>query len=74
MCFNGGFALAMMTEPAVVAPALAQPSRVWKRYAAVAAAFLGGLPLGLAFLAGNVSALGFRPNPAAFARSERRAA
>jgi dienelactone hydrolase len=26
MCFTGGFALAMMTEPAVVAPVLAQPS------------------------------------------------
>jgi dienelactone hydrolase len=26
MCFTGGFALAMMTEPAVVAPALCQPS------------------------------------------------
>src|SRR3954466_10344816 len=26
MCFTGGFALAMMTEPAVVAPMLSQPS------------------------------------------------
>jgi dienelactone hydrolase len=26
MCFTGGFALAMMTEPSVVAPALSQPS------------------------------------------------
>ncbi|MFM8819922.1 MAG: dienelactone hydrolase family protein [Phenylobacterium sp.] len=26
MCFSGGFALAMMTDPAVVAPVLAQPS------------------------------------------------
>jgi len=26
MCFTGGFALAMMTEPAVVAPVLSQPS------------------------------------------------
>lgn len=26
MCFTGGFALAMMTEPAVIAPVLAQPS------------------------------------------------
>ena len=26
MCFSGGFALAMMTEPSVVAPVLAQPS------------------------------------------------
>lgn len=26
MCFTGGFALAMMTEPAVVAPVLAEPS------------------------------------------------
>ena len=26
MCFTGGFALAMMTDPAVVAPALSQPS------------------------------------------------
>jgi len=27
MCFTGGFALAMMTEPAVVAPVLSQPSQ-----------------------------------------------
>ncbi|HWU15752.1 MAG TPA: dienelactone hydrolase family protein, partial [Caulobacter sp.] len=26
MCFTGGFALAMMTEPSVVAPVLAEPS------------------------------------------------
>jgi dienelactone hydrolase len=26
MCFSGGFALAMMTEPAVIAPVLSQPS------------------------------------------------
>jgi len=26
MCFTGGFALAMMTEPAVTAPVLSQPS------------------------------------------------
>ena len=26
MCFPGGFALAMMTEPAVVRPVLSQPS------------------------------------------------
>ena len=26
MCFTGSFALAMMTEPAVVAPVLSQPS------------------------------------------------
>jgi hypothetical protein len=26
MCFTGGFALAMMPEPAVVAPVLSQPS------------------------------------------------
>ena len=26
MCFTGGFALAMMTEPAVIAPVLSQPS------------------------------------------------
>ena len=26
MCFTGGFALAMMTEPAVVAPVVSQPS------------------------------------------------
>lgn len=26
MCFTGGFALAMMVDPAVVAPVLAQPS------------------------------------------------
>jgi dienelactone hydrolase len=34
MCFTGGFALAMMTEPAVVAPVMSQPSMpaaVWSR-------------------------------------------
>lgn len=36
MCFTGGFALAMMTEPAVVAPVLSQPSLpLGKRGAAV---------------------------------------
>lgn len=33
MCFTGGFALAMMTEPAVVAPVLSQPSLPLRRAA-----------------------------------------
>ena len=30
MCFTGGYALAMMTEPSVVAPVLSQPSIPWR--------------------------------------------
>src|SRR5260221_713922 len=37
MCFTGGFALAMMTEPAVVAPVLSQPSLPFARNAAARA-------------------------------------
>jgi dienelactone hydrolase len=36
MCFTGGFALAMMTEPAVVAPVLSQPSLPMGRRGAAA--------------------------------------
>lgn len=37
MCFTGGYALAMMTEPAVVAPVLSQPSMPMQPGAAGAA-------------------------------------
>jgi dienelactone hydrolase len=37
MCFSGGFALAMLTEPAVVAPVLSQPSLPFARDPATAA-------------------------------------
>ena len=39
MCFTGGYALAMMTEPAVVAPVLSQPSMPAVTNAASRAAF-----------------------------------
>lgn len=38
MCLTGGFALAMMTEPAVIAPALSQPSLPFPTSAAARAA------------------------------------
>lgn len=41
MCFTGGFALAMMTDPAMVAPVLSQPSQpfpISKRHAAAVGA------------------------------------
>src|SRR5205085_9900763 len=39
MCFTGGYALAMMTEPSVVAPVLSQPSMPAVTNAASRAAF-----------------------------------
>lgn len=44
MCFTGGFALAMMTEPAVVAPVLSQPSLPLSRFAPRRAAALDCSP------------------------------
>jgi dienelactone hydrolase len=35
MCFSGGFALAMMTEPAVIAPVLSQPSLPFRKRASI---------------------------------------
>jgi dienelactone hydrolase len=44
MCFTGGFALAMMTEPAVVAPVLSQPSLPLGARKAERAAGVGASP------------------------------
>jgi len=44
MCFTGNFALAMMTEPSVVAPVLSQPSLPIAGRSAVRAAALGVSP------------------------------
>lgn len=44
MCFTGGFALAMMTEPAVVAPVLSQPSLPIARGSAARASAIDATP------------------------------
>ncbi|HVO97215.1 MAG TPA: dienelactone hydrolase family protein [Bryobacteraceae bacterium] len=44
MCFTGGFALAMMTEPAVVAPVLSQPSLPSVAFSKKNAAFIDASP------------------------------
>jgi dienelactone hydrolase len=44
MCFTGNFALAMMTEPAMVAPVMSQPSLPISRRAGRRAAALGVSP------------------------------
>jgi dienelactone hydrolase len=44
MCFTGNFALAMMTEPSVVAPVLSQPSLPISRRGGASAAALGVSP------------------------------
>jgi dienelactone hydrolase len=48
MCFTGNFALAMMTEPAVVAPVLSQPSMPIPAGSAVRGAGLGVTPAEIA--------------------------
>ncbi|MBU1375243.1 MAG: dienelactone hydrolase family protein [Alphaproteobacteria bacterium] len=48
MCFTGGFALAMMTDPSVVAPALSQPSLPLARGNPKRAAAIGVSPKELA--------------------------
>jgi dienelactone hydrolase len=44
MCFTGGFALAMMTEPAVVAPVVSQPSLPLSAGSKTRAASIGASP------------------------------
>ncbi len=41
MCFTGGFALAMMTEPSVIAPVLSQPALSFRAWSAERAASIG---------------------------------
>jgi|SRR5579863_9299202 len=65
MCFTGGFALAMMTEPAVVAPVLAQPSLPAAVFSKARAAAFDMSPEEIACVRGrmeseNLSAIGLR--------------
>src|SRR5262249_31267140 len=64
MCFTGGFALAMMTEPAVVAPVLSQPSMPMplgaRRKPAIAASPEEIVCAKLRFESENLSLLGLR--------------
>src|SRR5215472_10208257 len=70
MCFTGGFALAMMTEPAVVAPVLSQPSLPMVRGNPRRAAGIGASPEEIACVRGRLEAedltmmaLRFRDDP-----------
>jgi dienelactone hydrolase len=65
MCITGGFALAMMTEPAVVAPVLAQPSLPLTAGSKTRAASIGASPAEIAcargrFEAEDLSMIGLR--------------
>ena len=65
MCFTGGFALAMMTEPAVVAPVLSQPSNPSSLFASRKKAMIDASPEERAcakrrFEGENLSMLGLR--------------
>ena len=63
MCFTGGFALAMMTEPAVVAPVLSQPSMPVTAFAGKGAIDVSPYEIDCArrrFAEENLSAIGLR--------------
>ena len=63
MCFTGGFALAMMTEPSVVAPVLSQPSMPVTAFAGKGAIDVSPYEIDCArsrFAAENLSAIGLR--------------
>jgi dienelactone hydrolase len=65
MCFTGGFALAMMTDPSVVAPVLSQPSLPLPRGSAKRSAQIGASPQEIACVKGrlegeDLSVLGLR--------------
>jgi dienelactone hydrolase len=60
MCFTGGFALAMMTEPAVVAPVLSQPSLPLNRKDAIDATEAELACAKARFETENLSMLGLR--------------
>jgi len=71
MCFTGGFALAMMTEPAVVAPVLSQPSMPMPMGSKVRAAGIDASPAEIAcakarFKDENLSMMGLRFKSDAF--------
>ena len=56
MCFTGGFALAMMTDPSVVAPVLSQPSLPLPRGNAKRSAAIGASPEEIACVKGRLEA------------------
>jgi len=56
MCFTGGFALAMMTDPSVVAPALSQPSLPLPRDRPRPSAEIGLSPQEIACVKGRLEA------------------
>ncbi|HEY0648988.1 dienelactone hydrolase family protein [Phenylobacterium sp.] len=56
MCFTGGFALAMMTDPSVVAPVLSQPSLPLARGNAKRSAQIGASPQEIACVKGRLAA------------------
>src|SRR3984885_9967652 len=63
MCFTGGFALAMMTEPSVVAPVLSQPSMLVTNFAGKGAIDVSPYEIDCArkrFNEENLSAIGLR--------------
>ena len=65
MCFTGGFALAMMTEPSVVAPVLSQPSMPTAAGSKARAAAIDASPAEIAcakarFAAEDLSMIGLR--------------
>ena len=65
MCFTGGFALAMMTDPSVVAPVLSQPSLPMARGQPKPSAQIGMSPSDIACVKGrlqgeNLSVIGLR--------------
>lgn len=65
MCFTGGFALAMMTDPSVVAPVLSQPSLPLARNQPKPSAQIGLSPAEIACVKGrlqdeNLSVIGLR--------------
>ncbi|HSV02362.1 MAG TPA: dienelactone hydrolase family protein, partial [Phenylobacterium sp.] len=56
MCFTGGFALAMMTDPSVVAPVLSQPSLPMPRKQPKPSAEIGLSPSEIACVKGRMEA------------------
>jgi hypothetical protein len=54
MCFTGGFALAMMTDPSVVAPVLSQPSLPIARNRPKPSAEIGLAPAEIACVKGRL--------------------
>jgi dienelactone hydrolase len=75
MCFSGGFALAMMTEPAVIAPVMSQPSLplgfTRRSHAAIGMSSTEIACVRQRFETEKLSAIGLRFRGDPFVRSER---